>query len=1070
MDDINPIEEEWKKRGMSLRDYQRVGVATMDSWFNAGHGGINGDEMGLGKTCQAIVMLLRLKNYGRGPFLVVCPLSVCDHWMSEVVRFSCGSLEPIGYYGHEKERREVLEKLGKLRKNIVFICPTHIFRGHSDTMEELQEKSGLSFDVIVIDEAHCVKNLETQLAENFKPYRKSAWFLLMTGTPIQNNIGELYSLLTFVDEVRFPDKESARDAFIRRYTSDTRIPELKGILAQYMIRRTKDEVCKELPSCDQVVLYHNLTDLQKKLYIDIIARDYESLLLLTHNESQSLSNLHMQLRKCVSHPYLFRGIEPEPFEEGEHIIEASGKFQVLDRLLFYLRQRKHRCLIFSQFVIVLDIVQDFLSFRGYDYERIDGSVRAEERYAAINKFQNTGKTRNAADSGPWCFLLTTKSGGVGLNLTGADTVIFLDLDWNPQNDIQAMARCHRIGQDRPVRVIRLVGRYTVEQHMHARIRDKQRFTDRVMGNEEVKLSAFDMLTMIKQSLGTLQEQKNEKVVLTDEELETVIGQTNEAGEWLPLKNDKENQVPVALRLDPDEVDKRDTDCSDYRVFEGRTYRVSSKDEEAFEGIRLLRLAQADSSTRRTRVLGDMKPGFSFQEAEEKMKVLKKERAEIAEKRKKAAEAQKQKTWMANGYVSGNLPEPTNVDYEDDAIDMQEDGNLFHVHGDVTRPQRSDGDNTTRSLILHCVDNGGTFGNGGVFSALRAKDPSIAEKYELISRMGDMKIGDAHLIQDVQEMRGDGVDALDSGGPSTSSETHEDVVLLIAQSSKRRGEMRPSVLERCFSRIGEHARRNNASVHLPRIGYGTSLSWYTVERLIKKCIANRGVPTYIYYFARASRPRGFSPTKAPPPKRPARKKTDDFVIDNEELEDEEEITATSSSESEWSGEEEGSIDIESDDDAGDDVSDEEVDELKEDWQSRPCRTSRRRRTANIELRNSSGNVTCASKEESDLHGYVTPEHNGIFWNMAISVFGVPEKTANDLVDLIVENGGYPLSAQEELHDATHAVMSDEVLEDASLFKKFRELFSDSCVFIKGNWIVDCIKAKHLIKTEMYEACI
>ncbi|VDL78811.1 unnamed protein product [Nippostrongylus brasiliensis] len=527
-------------------------------------------------------------------------------------------------------------------------------------------------------------------------------------------------------------------------------------------------------------------------------------------------------------------------------------------------------------------------FSGYDYERIDGSVRAEERYAAINKFQNTGKRRDAADSGPWCFLLTTKSGGVGLNLTGADTVIFLDLDWNPQNDIQAMARCHRIGQDRPVRVIRLVGRYTVEQHMHARIRDKQRFTDRVMGNEEVKLSAFDMLTMIKQSLGTLQEQKNEKVVLTDEELETVIGQTNEAGEWLPLKNDKENQVPVALRLDPDEVDKRDTDCSDYRVFEGRTYRVSSKDEEAFEGIRLLRLAQADSSTRRTRVLGDMKPGFSFQEAEEKMKVLKKERAEIAEKRKKAAEAQKQKTWMANGYVSGNLPEPTNVDYEDDAIDMQEDGNLFHVHGDVTRPQRSDGDNTTRSLILHCVDNGGTFGNGGVFSALRAKDPSIAEKYELISRMGDMKIGDAHLIQDVQEMR------------------------------------------------------------------------------------------------------------APPPKRPARKKTDDFVIDNEELEDEEEINATSSSESEWSGEEEGSIDIESDDDAGDDVSDEEVDELKEDWQSRPCRTSRRRRTANIELRNSSGNVTCASKEESDLHGYVTPEHNGIFWNMAISVFGVPEKTANDLV--------------------------------------------------------------------------
>ncbi|KAE9413387.1 hypothetical protein Angca_006999, partial [Angiostrongylus cantonensis] len=173
---------------------------------------------------------------------------------------------------------------------------------------------------------------------------------------------------------------------------------------------------------------------------------------------------------------------------------------------------------------------------GYNYERIDGSIRAEERYAAINNFQ-TYATKEQI--GPWCFLLTTGSGGVGLNLTGADTVVFLDADWNPQNDIQAMARCHRIGQNRSVRVIRLIGRYTIEQHMHARIRDKLKFTDMVMGNGEMKLAAFDMLAMIKQSLATLKEQKNTKYQL----------------------------IPAELRLDPDEVDKMDTDCSDYRVFE-----------------------------------------------------------------------------------------------------------------------------------------------------------------------------------------------------------------------------------------------------------------------------------------------------------------------------------------------------------------------------------------------------------------------------------------------------------------------------------------------------------------------
>ncbi|KAK6051451.1 protein, SNF2 family, partial [Cooperia oncophora] len=190
MTDINPLAIEWEEQGLSLRDYQKEGVSAMDSWYHAGHGGINGDEMGLGKTCQAIVQMLRFKRDGKGPFLVVCPLSVCDHWISEVTRFSCGTLNPVGYLGHESARVDLLKELKTLKRNTVFITPYH---------KGLQVKSKLRFEVVIVDEAHAIKNSESQLAESLKPYRSDAWFLLMTGTPIQNHLGELYSLLTFVD-------------------------------------------------------------------------------------------------------------------------------------------------------------------------------------------------------------------------------------------------------------------------------------------------------------------------------------------------------------------------------------------------------------------------------------------------------------------------------------------------------------------------------------------------------------------------------------------------------------------------------------------------------------------------------------------------------------------------------------------------------------------------------------------------------------------------------------------------------------------------------------------------------
>lgn len=1094
---VNPLEKEWEEKGLTLRDYQKEGIMTMDSWYRAGHGGINGDEMGLGKTCQAIVQMVRLHEEGEGPFLVVCPLSVCDHWQSEVERFSCGVLEPIGYFGYEDARKSILKKLNKLKKNTLFITASHIFRNDCEIIWGLQQRSKLRFNVVVVDEAHCLKNLDCQLAERMKSYRKQAWFLLMTGTPIQNNLGELYSLLTFVHPQRFHDRITSKNFFIEKYTKDKSIPELQKILAKYMVRRTKDEVCKELPTCEQVILYHNISEMQKKLYLDIIASDYESIFATTNNNNQSLVNLHMQLRKCVAHPYLFRGMEPEPFEEGEHLVEASGKFMILDRLLKYLKERHHRCLIFSQFVIVLDIVQDFMDLRDYNYERVDGSVRAEERYAAIDKYQRAAKRRHdktSEEEDPWCFLLTTKTGGVGLNLTGADTVIFLDADWNPQNDIQAMARCHRIGQDRPVRVIRLIGRYTVEQHMHARIREKLKFTDRVMGNEEVKLSAFDMLAMVKESLGTLTEQKHEKYILTDKELESVIGETDEDNNWLPLKDEKENEVPLALRLDPDEVDKRDTDYNDYRVFEGRQYRISAKDEQALEQLRLLHLERKTRSNKPLDCCGsdDEDDEQTLKEKKEKQQ---RDHMEAAEKRKKAVAEKTAATWKAHGYESKNLPMPSPDGQDEEVGEVEEGAGLFYVHGDVTRPQRSDDDTTVRSLILHLVDNSGKFGNGGVFSALRAKDPAVGERYELIHRMRDMKLGDCHLVENVKELRGAASGDDNDMQPSTSTDSHEHVVLFVAQSSKHRDVIRPALLEQCFSRIGQYARHNNASVHMARIGYGTSLSWYTVERLIKKCITNHGVPTYIYYFVRRQRPRGPSPARASSSaenspsvsprvskKRKITHAKDDFVVDEEEDDDEEtdesSDASSSASEHDWSEAEEEEDSSEEDDDIGpssEEVDDEELEELRIKRIARrrsQCLSVRKRRNSSAESRSSADShpppstTFHAAEDASDSDGYCTPEHSAVFADVAVSLYGVEKQSVTALTDIINSNDGYVVP-DDELQDATHAIVPVKTLLNSQQLKEYRALFSEGCVFVKEDWISDSIRAGKRLDTESYE---
>jgi len=273
---------------------------------------------------------------------------------------------------------------------------------------------------------------------------------------------------------------NAAEEFVECYTNiddSEQNAELQNLLSPFLLRRVKSEVMAHLPQKTEVLLYTGMSDIQKKYYKAILMKDLDAFNSPGGSMKTRLMNILMQLRKCVNHPYLFDGVEPEPFELGEHLVDASGKLQVIDQLLVFLKARGHKVLMFSQMARMLDIIQDYLGYRGYSYERLDGSVRGEERYLAIQNFNETEET--------FIFLLSTRAGGQGLNLMSADTVIFVDNDFNPQNDLQAAARAHRIGQTRPVKVIRLVARSTVEEIVLKRADDKLKLTNTVIEGGKV---------------------------------------------------------------------------------------------------------------------------------------------------------------------------------------------------------------------------------------------------------------------------------------------------------------------------------------------------------------------------------------------------------------------------------------------------------------------------------------------------------------------------------------------------------------------------------------------------------
>ncbi|XP_048241979.1 chromodomain-helicase-DNA-binding protein 1-like isoform X1 [Haliotis rufescens] len=861
---------------LALRPYQLEGVNWLINCCQQGHGCILGDEMGLGKTCQTIALLTYLNGNQpttSRPHLVVCPRSVLENWGVEFSRFS-PKTKTLCFVGDKDVRNALSKKIKASKKEKGTYEFDALITTYELCLKDHLFLKTIPWNVLVVDEAHRLKNQDSLLYKTLEEWDISC-SVLLTGTPVQNNLRELYALLSFIAPRMF--RMSKVDKFVETYSNTEKeegLEELHELLKPYLLRRTKNNVLADLPNKTEVVLYHGLSGLQKKLYKGILTRDLEA--FNSTAVQPRLMNILMQLRKCVNHPYLFDGVEPEPFELGEHLVEASGKLVLIDKLLCHLKQSGHKVLLFSQMTHMLDILQDYLGYRDFTYERLDGSVRGEERFLSVRNFNENDET--------FVFLLSTKAGGQGINLTAADTVIFVDSDFNPQNDLQAAARAHRIGQTRPVKVIRLIGRNSVEEIILARAEQKLKLTDKVIESGQFTAGGKHVLFADnRQQLQDVLRFGVDKLLNADEDdssdmdLEKYLGISID-GEWQLEEEVEEEEAPQTGE------DKMDEDApQSMYVFEGTDYSKDTTvaDRKALEELlEVERIVQSDvaSGERTLRVkkekslvgpLPDLQRKPRKQLTPQELEEHKRRRKEAAEKRAKLAEEQeirraqeqrkkREDLWKANNYTSCNVASDSEEeDSQEEHGEEEEEENgrqraIQYVSGDVTHPSDA---GTLNNIIVHCADDAGQWGRGGLFSALSARSPNPEAQYQLAGRMKDLALGDCHLV------------CLDND----TEDCHEWLALLIAQHRDKRNNLsgiKLSALRVGLEKIHSVAKKHKASVHLPRIGHNTpGFNWYGTERLIQKHLASTGIPTFIYYFPRRQKLKRKVPPPASPPSSP-----------------------------------------------------------------------------------------------------------------------------------------------------------------------------------------------------------
>lgn len=372
-------------------------------------------------------------------------------------------MRKVVYKGNPNTRNETLRVMKSSKWNVCITTYDFI-------LKDRLKLNKYDWKYIVIDEGHKMKNAKSKFSNILGQQYQSDHRLLLTGTPLQNNLGELWALLNFLLPKVFnscDDFEKWFSMAIYRNTGDESVQldeeeqlliinRLHQVLRPFLLRRVKKEVYSELPDKKEHVIKVELSAWQKLIY-DNISR--KTALEFASNSGKisktTLTNLMMQLRKCCNHPYLFLK-NYDDISYHEWIIRSSGKFELIDRILPKLRRFGHRVLVFTQMTHLMDIMQAYFEYVGVRHLRLDGSTKAEDREERMRLF-------NEPNSQYDVFLLSTRAGGLGLNLQTADTVIIFDSDWNPQMDLQAQDRVHRIGQEKEVIVLRLITNNSIEE-------------------------------------------------------------------------------------------------------------------------------------------------------------------------------------------------------------------------------------------------------------------------------------------------------------------------------------------------------------------------------------------------------------------------------------------------------------------------------------------------------------------------------------------------------------------------------------------------------------------------------
>ncbi|KAF9113981.1 hypothetical protein BGX27_000374 [Mortierella sp. AM989] len=525
--------------GGTLKEYQMKGLQWMASLYNNRLNGILADEMGLGKTIQTISLVTFLieAKQQNGPFLILVPLSTLTNWTLEFEKWA-PQVTKVVYKGVPSQRKHI-QQTEIRHRNFQVLLTTYEY-----VIRDRPILSKIKWVYLIIDEGHRLKNANSKLFITLTQHYSSRYRLILTGTPLQNNLPELWALLNMVLPHVFNSAQSFDDWFNTPFANTAGqdkielneeealliIKRLHKVLRPFLLRRLKKDVESELPDKVERVIRCKMSSLQLKLYNQM---KKHGMLFTQGGEKgrtgiKGLNNTIMQLRKICNHPYVFEEVERviNPSKtNNDQLWRVAGKFELLDRMLPKLYKTGHRVLIFFQMTAIMNIMEDFLHYRHYQYMRLDGSTKSDDRSALLKQF-------NAKESPYFVFLLSTRAGGLGLNLQTADTVIIFDSDWNPHQDLQAQDRAHRIGQTKEVRIFRLVTEKSVEEHILARAQYKLEIDGKVIqaGKFDNKSTAEEQESFLRSLLesdNNKEENDIEEEEMNDEELNEIVARTEE---------------------------------------------------------------------------------------------------------------------------------------------------------------------------------------------------------------------------------------------------------------------------------------------------------------------------------------------------------------------------------------------------------------------------------------------------------------------------------------------------------------------------------------------------------------